>query len=88
MSNIVSRQEFWRATLIQRTRDLDLIVARALFVADFIDSICHKPTFLEAIELTSNGSKKEEAPTGGRGLFGFLWGNHDGGGKTPSDSSV
>ena len=31
--------------------------------------------------LRGNNAKKEEAPTGGRGLFGFLWGNHDGGGK-------
>jgi len=29
----------WRATLIKRTRHLDSIVARALIVADFIDSI-------------------------------------------------
>jgi len=33
----------WRATLIQRTRHLDSIVARALLVADFIDSIGQKP---------------------------------------------
>ncbi|MBK5198240.1 MAG: hypothetical protein JJE37_08155 [Methyloceanibacter sp.] len=34
----------WRATLIQRTRHLDSIVARALLVADFIDSIGQKLT--------------------------------------------
>jgi len=34
----------WRATLIQRTRRLDSIVARALLVADFIDSIDPKQT--------------------------------------------
>jgi len=33
-----------RATLIQRTRHLDSIVARALLVADFIDSIDPKRT--------------------------------------------
>jgi len=33
-----------RATLIQRTRHLDSIVARALLVADFIDSIGQKLT--------------------------------------------
>ena len=34
----------WRATLIQRTRHLDSIVARALLVADLIDSISQKLT--------------------------------------------
>jgi len=33
-----------RATLIQKTRHLDSIVARALLVADFIDSIGHERT--------------------------------------------
>jgi hypothetical protein len=35
----------WRATLIRRTRHLDSIVADALVVGDFIDSIDPKRTF-------------------------------------------
>jgi len=34
----------WRAISIQKTQPLDSIVARALLVADFIDSIGQKPT--------------------------------------------
>jgi hypothetical protein len=34
----------WRATLIQRARQLDSIVARALLVAEFFDSIDPKRT--------------------------------------------
>jgi hypothetical protein len=40
-----------RATLIQETRHLDSIVARALLVADFIDSIGQKLTSYSASEL-------------------------------------
>ena len=32
-----------------------------------ISSMCHKPTFLEAIELSSSGSKKGRSPDGGDG---------------------
>jgi hypothetical protein len=35
----------WRAISIQKTQPLDSIVARALLVADFIDSICQKRTW-------------------------------------------
>jgi hypothetical protein len=41
----------WRATLIQRTRHLDSIVARVLLVADFIDSIGQKRTFPAAMTM-------------------------------------
>ena len=44
VSNIDSRSESRRATLIQKTRHLDSIVARALLVAGFIDSIDPKRT--------------------------------------------
>jgi hypothetical protein len=37
----LARNGVWRATLIQKTRHLDSIVARAPLVADFIDSIGH-----------------------------------------------
>jgi len=40
----------WRATLIQRTRHLDSIVARALLVAEFFDSIRQKRTSQRVIE--------------------------------------
>ena len=44
MSNIELKIGVWRAIYIQKTRHLDLIVARAPLVADFIDSIDPKPT--------------------------------------------
>jgi hypothetical protein len=54
-------------------------------------ALCHKPTFLEAMELTKlrppapvgmvEVKKRKKPRRGGRGLFGFLWGNHDGRGK-------
>ena len=40
-----------RATLIQKTRHLDSIIARLLLVADFIDSIDPKPTFRDTLPL-------------------------------------
>jgi hypothetical protein len=46
VTNIDSRLAVWRATLIQNTRRLDSIVARALLVADFIDSIGPKRALL------------------------------------------
>jgi hypothetical protein len=39
VSNIDSKIGVWRATSIQKIRHLDSIVAGALLVADFIDSI-------------------------------------------------
>ena len=39
MSNIEARLGIWRATLIQKDRSLDSIIANVLLVGDFIDSI-------------------------------------------------
>jgi hypothetical protein len=46
-------QRCWRATLIQRTRQLDSIVARALVVAKFFDSIGQKLTSPSPIAMSA-----------------------------------